>query len=90
VILPLSLPGLAAAAIFSMVLSWNDFIFAVTLTARDAPTLPLMVSGFVTDLGVSWGIMMAAGSVIVVPVLIFTFFTQRYLLRGVTAGAMRD
>jgi multiple sugar transport system permease protein len=90
VILPLSLPGLAAAAIFSMVLSWNDFIFAVTLTARDAPTLPLMVSGFVTDLGVSWGIMMAAGSVIVVPVLIFTFFTQRYLLRGVTAGAMKD
>ena len=51
VILPLSLPGLAAAAIFSMVLSWNDFIFAVTLTARNAPTLPLMVSGFVTDLG---------------------------------------
>jgi multiple sugar transport system permease protein len=90
VILPLSLPGLAAAAIFSMVLSWNDFIFAVTLTARDAPTLPLMVSGFVTDLGVSWGIMMAAGSVIVGPVLIFSVFTQRYLLRGVTAGAMKD
>ena len=54
------------------------------------PTLPLMVSGFVTDLGVSWGIMMAAGSVIVVPVLIFTSFTQRYLLRGVTGGAMKD
>ena len=90
VILPLSRPGLAASAIFCMVLSWNDFLFAVTLTGRNAPTLPLLVSGFVTDMGVAWGIMMAAGSVIVVPVVLFTLFTQRHLVRGMTAGAVKD
>jgi ABC-type glycerol-3-phosphate transport system permease component len=90
VILPLSRPGLAASAIFCMVLAWNDFLFAVTLTGRNAPTLPLLVSGFVTDMGVAWGIMMAAGSVIVVPVVLFTLFTQRHLVRGMTAGAVKD
>lgn len=90
IMLPLSRPGLAASTIFCMVLSWNDFLFAVTLTGRNAPTLPLLVSGFVTDMGVSWGIMMAAGTVIVTPVLIFTLLVQRHLLRGMTAGAVKE
>lgn len=90
VMLPLCRPGLAAAAIFCMVLAWNDFLFAATLTGRNAPTLPLLVSGFITDIGVAWGVMMAAGSVIVIPVLVFTFFIQRHLLRGMTAGALKE
>lgn len=89
VMLPLSLPGIFAASIFSLVLAWNDFLFAVVLTSRNAPTLPLLVSGFVTDMGVSWGIIMAAGSVIVVPVLVFTLLTQKHLLRGMTRGAVK-
>lgn len=89
VILPLSAPGLVAASIFSLMLSWNDFIFAVILTSRKAPTLPMLVAGFTTEMGVSWGIMMAAGSVIVVPVLLFTLFVQRYLVMGLTSGAVK-
>ncbi len=89
VMLPLSLPGIFAASIFSLVLAWNDFLFAVVLTSRNAPTLPLLVSGFVTDMGVSWGIIMAAGSVIVIPVLVFTLLTQKHLLRGMTRGAVK-
>jgi multiple sugar transport system permease protein len=89
VILPLSAPGLVASSIFSLMLSWNDFLFAVILTSRKAPTLPMLVAGFTTEMGVSWGIMMAAGSVVVVPVLIFTLFVQRYLVMGLTSGAVK-
>ena len=89
VMVPLCLPGLVAAAIFSLVLAWNDFIFAVILTSYNAPTLPLLVAGFVTDMGVSWGIIMAAGSIIVLPVLVFTLFAQKHMLRGLTGGAVK-
>jgi ABC-type glycerol-3-phosphate transport system permease component len=89
VILPLSAPGLVASAIFSLMLSWNDFIFAVILTSRKAPTLPMLIAGFTTEMGVSWGIMMAAGSVVVLPVLLFTLFVQRYLVMGLTSGAVK-
>lgn len=89
VMLPLAKPGMAAAAIFSVILAWNDFLFAAVLTSRNAPTLPLLVSGFVTDMGTAWGIMMAAGSVIVTPVLVFTLFAQKHLLRGMTGGAVK-
>ncbi len=78
-----------AAAIFALMHAWNDFLFAIILTSRNAPTLPVMAAGFVTDQGVSWGIMMAAGTVIIVPVLLFTLFVQRYLVSGLTSGAMK-
>jgi ABC-type glycerol-3-phosphate transport system permease component len=90
VMLPLSRPGLVAASIFAMIMAWNDFLFAVTLTGREAATLPLLIAGFITDVGVSWGTMMAAGSIIVVPVLLFAIVTQQHLVRGMTAGAMKD
>jgi len=89
VILPLSVPGIVASAIFGLMLAWNDFLFAIILTSRNAPTLPVMTAGFVTDQGVSWGIMMAAGTVIILPVLLFTLFVQRYLVSGLTAGALK-
>lgn len=89
VILPLSAPGIVASAIFGLVLAWNDFLFAVILVSRKAPTLPVMTAGFVTDIGVSWGIMMAAGTIIVLPVFIFTLFVQRYLVAGLTSGALK-
>jgi len=89
VILPLSAPGIVASAIFGLMLAWNDFLFAIILTSRQAPTLPVMTAGFVTDQGVSWGIMMAAGAVIILPVLVFTLFVQRYLVSGLTSGALK-
>jgi multiple sugar transport system permease protein len=89
VMLPLCGPGLVASAIFGLMLAWNDFIFAIVLTNRDATTLPVLASGFITDMGTAWGIMMAAGTVIVMPVLIFTLFIQRYLVEGLGAGAVK-
>jgi ABC-type glycerol-3-phosphate transport system permease component len=89
VILPLSAPGIVASTIFGLMLAWNDFLFAIILTSRNAPTLPVMTAGFVTDQGVSWGIMMAAGTIIILPVLAFTLFVQRYLVSGLTTGALK-
>jgi len=89
VILPLSTSGIVASGIFALMLAWNDFLFAVILTNRHAPTLPVLTAGFITEMGTSWGIAMAAGAVIAVPVLIFTLFVQRYMVIGLTTGAVK-
>ncbi len=89
IMLPLSAPGLVASAIFALMLAWNDFLFAVILTSRTAPTLPMLVAGFITEEGVSWGIMMASGTIIVVPMLLFTLFVQRYFAAGLSTGAIK-
>lgn len=89
VILPLSAPGIVASGIFALMLAWNDFLFAVILTSRQAPTLPVLTAGFITEMGTSWGVAMAAGTVIVLPVLFFTLFVQRYMVVGLTSGAVK-
>jgi multiple sugar transport system permease protein len=89
VILPLSAPGIVASGIFALMLAWNDFLFAVILTSRHAPTLPVLTAGFITEMGTSWGVAMAAGTVIAVPVLFFTLFVQRYMVVGLTSGAVK-
>ena len=89
VILPLSAPGIVASGIFALMLAWNDFLFAVILTSRQTPTLPVLTAGFITEMGTSWGVAMAAGTVIVVPVLFFTLFVQRYMVVGLTSGAVK-
>lgn len=89
VVLPLTTPALAAAAVLTAFLSWNEFLMAASVTANAATTLPVRISSFITDKGIQWGAMSAMGSVIVVPVTLFALFTQRYLARGLTAGAVK-
>ena len=89
VVLPLTLPGLAVAAIFAFIGSWNEFIFASMLTSNVAKTLPVVISGYIGDKFLRWGEMSALGSAMVVPVLIVSLFTQRYLVRGLTFGAVK-
>ena len=89
VLLPLMAPGLAAAAIFTFRIAWNEFILALVLTDRQTRTLPVAASLFITDMGVDWGRVMAMGSLIAIPPLVFTFIAARQIITGLTAGAVK-
>jgi multiple sugar transport system permease protein len=90
VMLPLVAPGLVAAAIFSLILAWNEYGFALILTYTPrSQTLPIALAGFVADRGVNFSAMMAGGTIALVPVLFFALFVQRYLVQGLTAGAVK-
>jgi multiple sugar transport system permease protein len=89
VMMPLTLPGLAATAVFCMVFSWNEFLFAFIISRANSQTLPIGVMGFITQRGVLWGEMSAAATVIMMPMIVFTFFVQRYLIRGLSFGAVK-
>lgn len=90
VVLPLSLPGIASASIFTAFLSWNEFLLASAVTRESAKTLPVAVAGFITDKGVIWGPMMAMSALIIVPMIIFALFLQKYLIRGMMLGAVKE
>ncbi len=89
VLLPLMAPGLAAASIFTFRIAWNEFILALVLTDRSTRTLPVAASLFISDIGVDWGKVMAMGSLIAIPPLIFTFVAARQIITGLTAGAVK-
>lgn len=89
VLLPLMAPGLAAASIFTFRIAWNEFILALVLTDRHTRTLPVAASLFITDIGVDWGKVMAMGSLIAIPPLVFTFVAARQIITGLTAGAVK-
>jgi multiple sugar transport system permease protein len=89
VVLPLSLPALGAAAILTAFVSWNEFLMASTVATNAAKTLPVRISGFITDKGTLWGPMSAMSTVIVLPVAAFALIAQRWLARGLTAGAVK-
>lgn len=89
IVLPLLKPGLAAAAIFTFRLAWNEFILSFILTNRVTRTLPAAISNYITDTGVEWGKIMAAGLLIALPPLIFTFVAAKQIITGLTAGAVK-
>lgn len=89
IVVPLAAPGLFATAVFTFILSWNDFIFALFFTTTKATTLPVAVSGFITEEGVRWGNVGSGGAIILLPVIAFTLLVQKYLVRGMTAGAVK-
>jgi multiple sugar transport system permease protein len=87
--LPITAPGLAATAILSFLYCWNEFIYAVILTGRDARTLPVTITSFMTNKAILWGRIAASGSLVMIPVLIFALLAQRYLIRGLSRGAVK-
>jgi ABC-type glycerol-3-phosphate transport system permease component len=90
VILPLALPALAASLIFCMLLAWNEFQFALILTRTDdARTLPVVISGMTSDRGTYFGQMGATGMLAILPVLAVAIYVQRFLVKGLTAGAVK-
>ena len=89
VVLPLAAPGIAVTAIFCLLFSWNEFLFAFLLTREQAATITVGVAGFWTQQGILWGPMSAAAVVCVLPMMLFVLFLQRYIVRGLTFGAVR-
>jgi len=89
IVLPLSAPGLAATAIFCFLFSWNDFFFALILTRTNAMTAPVAVVNFMNYEGWEWGKIAAGGTMVMLPVVLFSIFVRKYLIRGLTAGAIK-
>ncbi len=90
IIMPVVAPGILAVAVFVVVFSWNEFLFAFIFTATNAKTAPLVISEMIGSIdGVEWGVLFAASTVQLVPVLIFVAVTHRYLVAGLTAGATK-
>ncbi len=90
VILPLCGQGMIAVAIFVIVYAWNEFLFAFIFTTKNAKTAPLVMSEMVGSLdGVEWGVVFAATTVQLLPVLTFVVLCQRHLIEGLTAGATK-
>src|SRR5262249_15366412 len=90
VVLPLVTPGLAATAVFCLIVSWNEFLLALVLTQTDASmTLPVGIAGRVTQYEIKLGVMSAAGVVAMLPILVFAMSVQKYLVRGLSLGAVK-
>ncbi len=90
ILLPLSHAGLIATSVFIMVFAWNDFLFAFIFTAVDAKTAPLVLSEMVGAIdGVDWGILFAAATLQLLPILVFVLLVQKYLIAGLSAGASK-
>ncbi len=90
IMVPMAVPGLVASAVLCLLLAWNEFSFALILTyTLDSQTLPIAIAGFSSERGTYFGAMAAAGTMAAIPIFIFAVFIQRYLVRGLTAGAIK-
>ncbi|MCH3918229.1 MAG: carbohydrate ABC transporter permease [Spirochaetia bacterium] len=89
IIYPIAKPGIIATGIFIFILSWSEFIFALILTSMHTKTLPVAISSFVTDTGIEWNCMAAAGTILVIPLIIMFVFIQKSLVRGLSFGAVK-
>jgi multiple sugar transport system permease protein len=90
VVFPLAAPGLVATAIFCVIMTWNEFLWAFMLTNRNAKTLPVMMNGFITEQGILWGQLSAASVMVVLPIFVFALIIQKNLVRGMTFGAVKQ
>jgi multiple sugar transport system permease protein len=91
VCLPQVIAGLAATFVFGLILTWNEFLFALLLTGIDTRTVPVAMNQAVAGggIGVLWGLLAAIETLFLIPVFLVTFFLQNHLLRGVTFGTVK-
>ncbi|WP_327120855.1 carbohydrate ABC transporter permease [Nocardia sp. NBC_01730] len=89
VILPLVSPGIAATALICLIFSWNEFFFAVNLTAVQAQTIPVFLVGFITGEGLYWARLSAAAVLAALPVVLAGWLAQNKLVRGLSFGAIK-
>ena len=88
--LPLAAPGVAATAVICFILSWNDFFYALILTRTQASTAPVAIVNFIQYTGWEWGRIAAAGTLVMLPVVIFSVLVRNYLIHGLTAGGVKE
>ena len=89
IIVPIALPGMVAAFILAVILCWNEYFFAALLTSTKAKTLPVMVASQTGSQGISWWSMAAISSAAILPLIIIGIFLERYIIKGLTAGAVK-
>ena len=91
VVLPLSLPGIVATAIYAFITGWNEYLFALILTSsEDMKTVPLGIGQMIGQYKIQWNDLMAASIYAVVPLMVLFVFLQRYLISSLTAGAVKS
>jgi multiple sugar transport system permease protein len=88
VVLPLAAPGIAATLIFNLILAWNEFLYALVLTGSHAKTAPVAICSFIYFQEVAWGCLCSAGMITVIPIVFLVIPIQKYLVRGLTSGAV--
>ena len=89
VTLPLAAPGLAATAVFNFIGAWNEFFFAIILGNNAIKTVTVEILTYVTDYAILFGRLFAAAGLILLPIIVFTFFVQKYIATGLTGGALK-
>lgn len=89
VVLPLSMPGVITAGVFSFLLAWNEFLYALLLTSRNSRTVIVGLVNVVGERDVPWEQMSAAGIIVMVPMLIMAYAIRRYFVDGMTMGAVK-
>ncbi len=90
VILPVAMPGIIATALFSFILSWNEFLYANTfISSSDRRTVSVGLQSLIGEYTTNWGLLMAGAVVTTLPIVIAFFFVQRQLTQGLAAGAVK-
>lgn len=87
--LPLAMPGVAVSAIFSFIFSWNELLYALVLTRNAARTAPVAATSFMSGYELPWGEIMATGTLIVLPVIVFALIVSKHIVQGLTMGAVK-
>jgi len=90
VVAPLAAPGIGATAVLCFILSWNDFFYALILTRTNAMTAPVAIINFMQYEGWEWGKMAAGGTLVMLPVVIFTVLVRKWLVSGLIAGSVKQ
>jgi ABC-type glycerol-3-phosphate transport system permease component len=90
ILLPLAMPGIMATGVFIALLSWNEFLIPVIMAGEESKTLPVFVAGFISNRTLDWGPMAAAATIALIPIVIFTIFIQKYLVAGLSSGAVKE
>ena len=89
IVMPIALPGMVAAFILALVLCWNEYFFAALLTSTDAKTIPVMVASQTGSQGINWWSMAALATAAITPLAVIGIVLERYLIMGMTAGAVK-
>ena len=87
--LPLAMPGIVVSAIFAFIFSWNDLLYALVLTRSDAVTSPVAATSYMSGYELPWGEIMATGTLIVLPMVVFALLVSGRLVQGLTMGAVK-
>jgi len=86
---PLAAPGMATSSLFAFIFSWNEFMFALLLTRRNVRTIPVVIGSLVGGHEILWGEIAAIGVIAIIPGILLAMFLQRYIIRGLTLGAIK-